>query len=373
MKRFRTLLVIFFIAALVLFISSCWPMLPSISLTIQGSNREPGKPIMIEAMNFRFAPNATGYIWKLEKELGGGGWQDITAQNLKIMKSARFKDDTVVVYIPTVPETGRVKITARATGQDDDGALVTVEYSQTVSYNPKTSVLVEVFEKAGTTFGQPSTWFGAFSFSWSNRVPNFVRYKEGFLESGVGFDPYAQRLLFGIDPTSAGAIYNAGEVFFQAWTKLPSNTYSNAQMSTMFNNAPTTGDWAVRIEPTTFSGWRATGWKVKVQNIDRFTDDLWLFRARKSDNRATHLVKINSYYVPGAMEEFVEEDIGTFVSFAFSEGNLLPPGSHLWDEDYYFGVIAVQKTAPSSQYNEEDIIFAALKGSAMVLFPNKSW
>jgi len=36
MKRFRTLLVIFFIAALVLFISSCWPMLPSISLTIQG-------------------------------------------------------------------------------------------------------------------------------------------------------------------------------------------------------------------------------------------------------------------------------------------------------------------------------------------------
>jgi len=39
MKRFRTLLVIFFIAALVLFISSCWPMLPSISLTIQGSNR----------------------------------------------------------------------------------------------------------------------------------------------------------------------------------------------------------------------------------------------------------------------------------------------------------------------------------------------
>jgi len=115
MKRFRTLLVISFIAAIGLLVSSCWPMLPSISLTIQGSNREPGKPIMVEAMNFRFAPNAAGYIWKLEKELGGGGWQDITAQNLKIMKSTRFKDDTVVVYIPTVPETGRVKITARTT------------------------------------------------------------------------------------------------------------------------------------------------------------------------------------------------------------------------------------------------------------------
>lgn len=372
MKRFKFFFVIFAILVVGLLVSSCFPRVPSISMTTQGSNREPGKPIMVEAFNFRFTPNAAGYTWTLEKELAGGAWQLINA-SLKVMKTVRYKNDTVVVYLPTAPETGRVRITATASGMDDDGNFVTVTSQRTVQYAPKTAVLVEVFEKLGAFFNQPSSWFNAFSFFFSNRVPTFVRYREGFLESAVGFDPYAQRLLTGIDPTKPADIYASGEVFFQAWTKLPSNTYSNSQMSSMFNNAPVTGDWNIRIEPTAFTGWRATAWKVKVENIDRFSDDLWLFRARKSDNLATHFVKINNYYTPSSEEEFDTEAIGFYVSFAFTESNIVGPSKQLWGEDYYFGVIAVQKTTLASEFNEEAVTLVALKGSAVVLFPNKSW
>jgi len=325
---------------------------------VQESNREPGKPIMVNVKPFNFTPTSN-YVWKLEKK--HGGWENITSQNLK-----QKENDTAVVYLPTEPESGEVRITVRANYADGY-----VEQTRYISYGPKTPVLVEVFEEFGITFSQPSAWFGSYNFS-NSRIPTFVRYREDFLESVAGFDPFATRLLFGINPTSKSAIYDWGEVYFQAWTKLPSNTYSSGQMTTILNTEPVATDWNIRIQPTNFISWRANSWKVSVQNIDRFTDDLWLFRARKSDNLVTHLVKINSYYTPTS-EEFEQEAVGTFVDFTFNESNIVEPTEHLWDEDYYFGVIAVEKTLPLISFNEEAVVFGVLRGSSMVLFPDHSW
>ncbi|AFK06124.1 hypothetical protein Theba_0396 [Mesotoga prima MesG1.Ag.4.2] len=49
------------------------------------------------------------------------------------------------------------------------------------------------------------------------------------------------------------------------------------------------------------------------------------------------------------------------------------PERSLWDDEHYFGVIAVEKTLPSSDFNEEAIAFSVLRGSSMVLFPDHSW
>jgi hypothetical protein len=65
--------------------------------------------------------------------------------------------------------------------------------------------------------------------------------------------------------------------------------------------------------------------------------------------------------------------VGTVVDFAFEETDIVEPSKHLWDEDYYFGVIAVEKTLPSSSFNEEAVLFSVLRGSSMVLFPDHSW
>ncbi len=142
-------------------------------------------------------------------------------------------------------------------------------------------------------------------------------------------------------------------------------------MNTILNSEPVASDWNIRIQPTGFISWRASSWKVSVQNIDRFTDDLWLFRARKSDNLVTHLVKINNYYTPSS-EEFGEEAVGTYVNFTFNETSIVGPSKHLWDENYYFGVIAVERPVLSSDF-EEQVSIVAFKGSAMVLFPSIDW
>jgi hypothetical protein len=315
---------------------------------------------MVNVKPFNFTPTSN-YVWKLEKEKEQESWENITSQNLK-----QKENNTAIVYLPTIPETGQVRITVRANYADGY-----VEQTRYISYGPKTPVLVEVFEKFGITFSQPSAWFGSYNFS-NSRIPTFVRYREGFLEPAVGFDPFAQRLLLGILPMSASGIFSQGEVFFQNWQSLTKSAYTSSQMTTLFNSAPVSDNWIIRIEPVTFSGWRATGWKVSVENIDRFTDDLWLFRARRSDNLATHLVRINNYYSTSS-DQFEGETVGTVVDFAFEETDIVEPSKHLWDEDYYFGVIAVEKTLPSSSFNEEAVLFSVLRGSSMVLFPDHSW
>ncbi|MDD3680345.1 hypothetical protein [Mesotoga sp.] len=356
MKRAKLFLVLGTLLVLVFSLSSCIRIPIMIFLT-QESNREPGKPIMVNVTPLNFTPTSN-FIWKLEKEQGG--WVNITSQNLK-----QKENDTAIVYLPTVPESGEVRITVRA---NYEGGYV--EQTRYISYGPKTPVLVEIFEEFGTTFSQPSSWFGMYDFS-NARIPTFARYRENFLESAVGLDPFATRLLFGIDPTSKSAIYDWGEVYFQAWTRLPSNTYSSGQMTTILNTEPVATDWNIRIQPTNFISWRASSWKVSVQNIDRFTDDLWLFRARKSDNLVTHLVKINSYYTPTS-EEFEEEAVGTYVNFTFNETSIVGPSKHLWDENYYFGVIAVERPVLTSDFGEQ-VSIVAFKGSAMVLFPSIDW
>ena len=356
MKRAKLFLVLGVLVFIVLSLSSCI-RIPIMLFFVQESNREPGKPIMVNVEPFNFTPTSN-YEWKVEKEQEG--WVDITSQNLK-----QKENNTAVIYLPPIPETGQVRITVRANYADGY-----VEQTRYISYGPKTPVLVEVFEEFGTTFSQPSAWFGSYNFS-NSRLPTFVRYREGFLESAVGMDPFATRLLFGIDPTSKSEIYDWGEVFFQAWTKLPSSTYSSAQMNTILNSEPVASDWNIRIQPTDFISWRASSWKVSVQNINRFTDDLWLFRARKSDNLVTHLVKINDYYTPSS-EEFGEEAVGEYVDFTFNETSIVGPSKHLWDENYYFGVIAVERPVLSSDF-EEQVSIVAFKGSAMVLFPSIDW
>lgn len=234
MKRIKFVVILGTLLILSLLVSSCFPFGPRISLTVQTSNREPGKPIEVKATSELFTPS-DAYTWKLEKFQSG--WVDISG-NLKVMSN-----DTAVVYLPTSPETGEVRITARANGLDAGGLSVQVESSRTISYKPLTPVLVEVFEEVGASYSEPSSWFNNFSFFFSNRVPTFVRYRENYLEpAAVGFDPFAQRLLTGIDPTSKTAIYDGGEVYFQAWSSLPKSAYSNAQMSSMFNSAQVSGD-----------------------------------------------------------------------------------------------------------------------------------
>ena len=355
MKRVKLFLVLGLLIAVILSLSSCI-RIPVMLFFVQESNREPGKPIMVNVKPFNFTPTSN-YVWKLEKE--HGGWENITSQNLK-----QKENNTAIVYLPTIPETGQVRITVRANYADGY-----VEQTRYISYGPKTPVLVEVFEEFGTTFSQPSAWFGSYNFS-NSRIPTFVRYREDFLESVAGFDPFARRLQFGVAPGSKSEIYDWGEVFFQAWTKLPSNTYSSSLMTTILNTEPVATDWKIRVQPTTFIGWRATGWKVSVENIDRFTDDLWLFRARRSDNLATHLVRINNYYTPTS-EEFEEAD-GTYENFTFNETSIVGPSKHLWDENYYFGVIAVERPGLVSDFGEQASI-VAFKGSAMVLFPSIDW
>ncbi|PZC52918.1 MULTISPECIES: hypothetical protein [unclassified Mesotoga] len=356
MKRAKLFLVLGLLIAVILSLSSCI-RIPVMLFFVQESNREPGKPIMVNVEPFNFTPTSN-YVWKLEKEQEG--WVNITSQNLK-----QKENNTAIVYLPTIPETGQVRITVRANYADGY-----VEQTRYISYGPKTPVLVEVFEEFGTTFSQPSAWFGSYNFS-NSRLPTFVRYREGFLESAVGFDPFAQRLLFGVAPGSKSEIYDWGEVFFQAWTRLPSNTYSSGQMTTILNTEPVASDWKIRVQPTTFIEWRATGWKVSVENIDRSKDDLWLFRARRSDNLATHLVRINNYYTASS-DEFEGEAVGTFVDFTFNESSIVGPTKHLWDEDYYFGIIAVERTGATSDFGEQ-VTIVALKGSTMVLFPDKNW
>jgi hypothetical protein len=78
------------------------------------------------------------------------------------------------------------------------------------------------------------------------------------------------------------------------------------------------------------------------------------------------LVKINNYYATSS-DEF-EEAEGTFEVFTFNETNIVGPSKHLWDENYYFGVIAVDKPGASSEYDEQ-VSLIAYRGSAMVLFP----
>ncbi len=354
MKRAKLFLVLGVLVVIVLSLSSCI-RIPIMLFFVQESNREPGKPIMVNVEPFNFTPTSN-YEWKLEKE--HQGWVDITSQNLKLKEN-----NTAVIYLPTIPETGQVKITVRANYAD--GYVEQIRY---ISYGPKTPVLVEVFEEFGTTFSQPSAWFGSYNFS-NTRIPTFVRYRENFLEPAVGMDPFATRLLFGIDPTSKSEIYDWGEVYFQAWTSLPSNTYSSGQMTTILNTEPVATDWNIRIQPTSFISWRASSWKVSVENIDPLTDDLWLFRAQRSDNLATHLVRINNYYT-ATSEEFEEED-GPF-NFTFNESSIVGPSKHLWDENYYFGVIAVERPVLSSDF-EEQVSIVAFKGSAMVLFPSIDW
>ncbi|RLL87248.1 hypothetical protein [Mesotoga sp. BH458_6_3_2_1] len=356
MKRAKLFVMLGLFVILVFTFSSCIPKLPIPVLFIQESNREPGKPILIKVENIGTV-DVTSYDWKVENKNG----DNITSQNLK-----KKSFDTAVVYLPTVPENSEVKVTVYA---NFSGGYVS--RSEEINYNVKESVLVEVFEKIGALFNEPSIWFSGTSFP-SVRVPTFVRYRENYLESAVGFDPFAQRLLLGILPMSASGIFSQGEVFFQNWQSLTKSGYSSSQMTTLFNSAPVSDNWSIRIKPVNFSGWRATGWKVSVENIDRFTDDLWLFRARKSDNLATHLVRINNYYSTSS-DEFEEEAVGTFVDFTFNETNIVGPSKHLWDENYYFGVIVVEKTAPSSSFNEEAIAFSVLRGSSMVLFPDQNW
>jgi len=352
MKRAKLFLVLGLLIVIVLSLSSCI-RIPVMLFFVQEGNREPGKPIMVSVEPLNFTPTSN-YVWKLEKEQAG--WVNITSQNLK-----QKENNTAIVYLPTVPETGQIRITVRVNYADGY-----VEQTRYISYSPKTPVLVEVFEETGASFSQPSSWFNSYDFS-NTRIPTFVRYREGFLEASVGLDPFAQRLLFGVAPGSKSEIYDWGEVFFQAWTKLPSNLYSSSQMNTILNTEPVASDWKIRIQPTTFIGWRASGWKVSVENIDPFTDDLWLFRARRSDNLATHLVRINNYYTASS-DEFEEEAVGTFVDFTFNETNIVGPSKHLWDENYYFGVIAVDKPGASSEYDEQ-VSLNAYRGSAMVLFP----
>ncbi len=355
MKRAKLFLILGVLVVIVLSLSSCI-RIPIMLFFVQESNREPGKPIMVNVEPFNFTPTSN-YEWKVEKEQGG--WVNITSQNLK-----QKENDTAIVYLPTEPESGEVRITVRANYAD--GYVEQIRY---ISYGPKTPVLVEVFEEFGTTFSQPSAWFGSYNFS-NSRLPTFVRYRENFLEPAVGMDPFATRLLFGIYPTSKSEIYDWGEVYFQAWTKLPSSTYSSAQMNTILNSEPVASDWKISVQPTTFIEWRATGWKVSVENIDPLTDDLWLFRARRSDNLATHLVRINNYYT-ATSEEF-EEEAETF-NFTFNESSIVGPSKHLWDENYYFGVIAVERPVLSSDFEEEQVSIVAFKGSAMVLFPSIDW
>ena len=353
MKRAKFFVMLGALVVIVFSLASCF-RIPILTFSVQEGNREPGKPIMVTVKPLNFTPTS-GYVWKLEKYYEDY-WVDVTSQNLK-----QKDNDIAIVYLPTVPEDGEVRITVRT---NFEGGYV--EQTRYITYSPKTPVLVEVFEETDASFSQPSSWFNSYDFS-STRIPTFVRYREGFLEASAGFDPFAQRLLFGVAPGSKSEIYDWGEVFFQAWTKLPSNLYTSSQMNTILNTEPVASDWKIRIQPTTFIGWRATGWKVSVENIDRFTDDLWLFRARRSDNLATHLVRINNYYTASS-DEFEEEAVGTFVDFTFNETNIVGPSKHLWDENYYFGVIAVDKPGASSEYDEQ-VSLNAYRGSAMVLFP----
>ena len=354
MKRAKLFVMLGVLVILVFTFSSCIPKLPIPVLFIQESNREPGKPILIKVENIGTV-DATSYDWKLENKNG----DTITTQNLK-----KQSFDTAVVYLPSIPENSEVKVTVYA---NFSGGYVS--RSETIAYNVKESVLVEVFERIGAIFNEPSSWFFETSFP-SVRVPTFVRYREDYLESGVVFDPFAQRLLFGVLPTSAASIFSEGEVFFQNWQSLSKTAYSSSQMTTLFNSAPVADNWSVRIKPVTFSGWRATGWKISVQNIDRTKDELWLFRARKSDNLATHLVKINGYHTPSTSE--FEEAVGIFTDFTIYESDIMP-GRSLWDQEHYFGVIVVEKTSPPSNFNEEAIAFAVLRGSSIVLFPDHTW
>ncbi|MBN2219232.1 MAG: hypothetical protein JW697_03035 [Kosmotogaceae bacterium] len=356
MKRTKLFVMLGVLVIIVFSLASCF-RIPILIFSVQEANREPGEPIMVKVEPLNFTPTSS-YVWKLEKDQGG--WVNITSQNLK-----QKENNTAIVYLPTVPETGEVRITVRT---NFEGGYV--EQTRYITYSPKTPVLVEVFEEIGASFSQPSSWFNSYDFS-NTRIPTFVRYREGFLEAAVGFDPFAQRLLFGIAPGSKSEIYNGGEVFFQAWTKLPSNLYTSSQMNTILNTEPVASDWKIRIQPTNFIGWRASAWKVSVENIDRFTDDLWLFRARRTDNLATHLVRINNYYTASS-DEFEEEAVGTFVDFSFNETSIVGPSKHLWDENYYFGVIAVEKTGTLSEYGEQ-VSIVAFKGSAMILYPETAW
>ena len=131
MKRAKFFLVLGSLLILVFSLSSC-VRIPIMLFHAQESNREPGEPIMVSVTPLNFTPTSN-YIWKLEKEQGG--WVNITSQNLK-----QKENDTAIVYLPTVPESGEVRITVRANYAD--GYLEQTRY---ISYGPKTPVLVEVF------------------------------------------------------------------------------------------------------------------------------------------------------------------------------------------------------------------------------------
>ncbi len=98
MKRAKLFLILGVLVVIILSLSSCI-RIPIMLFYVQESNREPGKPIMVNVEHFNFTP--TSYVWKVEKE--HQGWVDITSQNLK-----QKENDTAIVYLPTEPQSEKL-------------------------------------------------------------------------------------------------------------------------------------------------------------------------------------------------------------------------------------------------------------------------
>lgn len=366
MKRAKLFVMLGVLIILAFAISSCFPIKGSILILEQKIGWEPGKPVIVEALELLFTPDpSSNYQWSVEVKSQDGNW--ISRNDLvKVVPST--KNSKAVVYLPNY-DNFEIKITAIISGTSVSGehGNYTSEIVKHVSEIP--DVLVEVFEKS-LGFNMPDLWFEDYlngNRSNSTRTP--VYYK---LNKALHPTAYYSRIGWGVYPKNESDLPPAQVVFHgdPFYVVNSSSTSVTTEMENSFKSVDIAYNrFKMRIEPYSLvgldSGWRVRDWRVSLYVEQNVLDDpdtkVFLVKINREDYRATQIFNIkNEFYLSKASSNFQEEAVTIPVVALLHEWKY----GTLWDEDNYFAVVV----ANFNTVSPSDVIlpFYTIKGAEMV-------
>lgn len=378
MKLRYGLLVI--VAVAMVFLGSCIGKIPLITVSSQTLNWEPGEPVALKAapLNFEISPHSL-FTWKLEKEQPTGigdskEWVDISDR----IFSFGNNNSNALLYLPTVPDESRVRVTTSV--QTIEGTTATAR--RTYDYGDRPGVLVEVFQR-DQSFQTPDNWFRTSGIHETARTPVYFRYHESASPSAVTpipDDPVEARYFWGVYPNSADEVNVSGSVYFHANNKLDAPTTINAVRNRFLDadiDEEIPGDktkrWRVSLVADLDSmdpakPWRTTAWEVRIFAQVSEETELYLIRAQQEDFVVTDIINLS----PMLRTSVTTEDFDSqwiVLYFQIDEDDIGVEGP-LWNEDYYFGLVVLDYQLQPASIGG-DIFY--VKGVQMVFSPDVSY
>ncbi len=359
MKRAKLFVMLGVLIVLAFAISSCFPVSGSIEILEQEIGWEPGKPVIIEAVELLFTPDpSSNYQWSVEVKPQNGSW---TSRNDLVKVVPSTKNSIAVVYLP-VYENFEIKITASISGTSVSGehGNYSSEITKDVSEIP--DVLVEVFEKS-LGFNAPDLWFEDYlegNRSNSTRTP--VYYK---LSKALHAAAYYDRIRWGVYPANESILPSAQVVFHgdADYVVNSTSTSVSANMENLFKSVDIAHNrFKMRIEPRSLtgldSGWRVRDWIVSLNVSEAVLDSpntsIYLVKIDRSDYRATQIFNIkNEFYLSEASDDFrVEANVPEAWLLESKYGTL-------WSEDTYFAVVVMNYDSITPQIDTDPYVVKA--------------